>query len=59
MRDETTRQAAEEYLATKLTEDEQRYENEHNRAAAITLSLSWFGRDFKTPFSPSAASGIR
>ena len=39
MRDETTRQAAEEYLATKLTEDEQRYENEHNRAAAITLSL--------------------
>ena len=39
MRDETTRQAAQEYLAAKLTEDEQKYEDEHNRATAITRSL--------------------
>src|SRR5437899_5113132 len=33
--DETTRQAAQEYLAAKLTEEEQRYEDNHNLATAI------------------------
>src|SRR5438876_11717616 len=33
--DETTRQAAQEYLAAKLTKEEQRYEDNHNLATAI------------------------
>jgi len=42
MRDESTKQAAQEYLAAKLTEEEQRYEEEHNLAAAIARSpLVW------------------
>jgi hypothetical protein len=39
MRDESTKQAAQEYLATKLTEEEQKYENEHNMATAVARSL--------------------
>ena len=39
MRDETTKQAAQEYLATKLTEEEQKYEDEHNMATAVARSL--------------------
>src|SRR5260370_34014839 len=39
MRDETTKQAAQEYLAAKLTEEEQKYEDEHNMATAVARSL--------------------
>ncbi len=39
MRDESTKQAAQEYLATKLTEEEQKYEDEHNMATAVARSL--------------------
>jgi hypothetical protein len=39
MRDESTKQAAQEYLATKLTEEEQKYENEQNMATAVARSL--------------------
>jgi hypothetical protein len=42
MRDESTKQAAQEYLAAKLTEEEQLYEEKHNMAAAVALSaLVW------------------
>lgn len=44
MRDESTRQAAEEYLATKLTEEEQKYENEQNMATAVARSLQVWKR---------------
>ena len=39
MRDESTKQAAQEYLATKLTEEQQRYEDEQNRATAAARSI--------------------
>jgi hypothetical protein len=39
MRDESTKQAAQEYLATKLTEEQQRYEDEQNHATAIARSI--------------------
>lgn len=39
MRDESTKQAAQEYLATKLTEEQQRYEAEQNCATAIARSI--------------------
>ena len=40
--DETTRQAAQEYLAAKLTEEEQKYEAEQNLALATARSgLVW------------------
>jgi hypothetical protein len=39
MRDETTRQAAQEYLATKLSEEEQKYEDELNAALAAARCL--------------------
>jgi hypothetical protein len=39
MRDESTKQAAQEYLATKLSEEEQQYEREHNIATAVARSL--------------------
>ncbi len=39
MRDESTKQAAQEYLATKLTVEEQMYENERNMATAVARSL--------------------
>ena len=39
MRDESTRQAAQEYLATKLTEEEQKHENERNMVTAAARSL--------------------
>jgi hypothetical protein len=39
MREENTKQAAQEYLAAKLTEDELKYEDEQNRAAAAARSL--------------------
>jgi hypothetical protein len=39
MRDESTKQAAQEYLAAKLTEEEQMYENERNMATAAARSL--------------------
>jgi hypothetical protein len=44
MRDESTRQAAQEYLATKLTEEEQKYENERNMATAVARSLQVWNR---------------
>jgi hypothetical protein len=44
MRDESTKQAAEEYLAAKLTEDEQKYEDEQNLATAIARSLVMWKR---------------
>jgi hypothetical protein len=39
MRDESTKQAAQEYLATKLSEEEQKYEDEQNKATAVARSL--------------------
>ncbi len=39
MREENTKQAAQEYLAAKLTEDELKYEDEQNRATALARSL--------------------
>ena len=42
MRDENTKQAAQEYLAAKLTEEEQIYEETHNMALAVARSpLVW------------------
>ncbi|HEV1996406.1 MAG TPA: hypothetical protein VGR03_18875 [Candidatus Acidoferrum sp.] len=42
MIDESTKQAAQEYLAAKLTEEEQIYEEEHNLAMAVARSpLVW------------------
>jgi len=38
MRDESTKQAAQEYLAAKLTEEEQIYEEKHNMALAVARS---------------------
>ena len=46
MRDESTKQAAQEYLAAKLTEEEQIYEEKHNMATAVARSpLVW--KNFK------------
>jgi hypothetical protein len=39
MRDETTKQAAQEYLATKLAEENQKHEDKLNRETAVALSL--------------------
>ncbi|HEV3375212.1 MAG TPA: hypothetical protein VG051_05865 [Candidatus Acidoferrum sp.] len=44
MRDESTRQAAQEYLATKLTEEGQKYEDELNRVTAVARSLQVWKR---------------
>ena len=42
MRDESTKQAAQEYLASKLTEEEQIYEAEQNKAMAVARApLVW------------------
>ena len=42
MIDETTKQAAQEYLAAKLTEEEEIYEATHNQALAVARSpLVW------------------
>jgi hypothetical protein len=42
--DEKTRQAAQEYLAEKLSEEEQLYEDTHNKATATARSLQvWKG----------------
>jgi hypothetical protein len=42
MNDESTKQAAQEYLAAKLTEEEQIYEEKHNMATAVARSpLVW------------------
>ena len=42
MRDESTKQAAQEYLAAKLTEEEQIYEAQQNRATAVARApLVW------------------
>ena len=54
MRDESTKQAAEEYLAAKLTEEEQKYEDEQNACTAIARSLVMWKR-----FSDSLLSQIR
>src|SRR5438876_7754775 len=44
MRDESTKQAAQEYLAAKLTEEDQIYEEKHNMAMAVAGSpLVWKG----------------
>ena len=44
--DESTKQAAQEYLAAKLTEEEQLYEDEHNKATAVARAhLVW--KNFK------------
>jgi hypothetical protein len=39
MRDESTKQAAQEYLAAKLTEEDQKYEDERNLATAVARAL--------------------
>lgn len=39
MRDETTRQAAQEFLAAKLAEEGQKHEDKLNHEAAVALSL--------------------
>src|SRR5437763_7628134 len=42
MRDESTKQAAQEYLAARLTEEDQIYEEKHNMAMAVAGSpLVW------------------
>jgi hypothetical protein len=42
MNDESTKQAAQEYLAAKLTEEEQIYEEKHNMATAVARApLVW------------------
>jgi hypothetical protein len=42
MKDESTKQAAQEYLAAKLTEEEQIYEETHNMALAVARApLVW------------------
>jgi hypothetical protein len=42
MIDESTKQAAQEYLAAKLTEEEQMYEEKHNMATAVAHApLVW------------------
>src|SRR5437868_6351462 len=38
MRDESTKQAAQEYLAARLTEEDQIYEEKHNMAMAVAGS---------------------
>src|SRR5256885_7810154 len=44
MRDESTKQAAQEYLAARLTEEDQIYEEKHNMAMAVAGSaLVWKG----------------
>src|SRR6266513_1332862 len=44
MRDESTKQAAQEYLAAKLTEEDLIYEEKHNMAMAVAGSpLVWKG----------------
>src|SRR5438309_7000522 len=44
MRDESTKQAAQEYLAAKLTEEDQIYEEKHNMDMAVAGSpLVWKG----------------
>ena len=40
MRDESTKQAAQEYLAAKLTEEEQIYEEKHNMALAVARATT-------------------
>jgi hypothetical protein len=42
MRDESTKQAAQEYLAAKLSDEEQRYEDELNNALAERRSLHFW-----------------
>jgi hypothetical protein len=54
MRDESTKQAAQEYLAAKLTEDEQKYEDEQNLATAVARSVEMWRR-----FSQSMLSQCR
>jgi hypothetical protein len=54
MRDESTKQAAQEYLAAKLTEEEQKYEDEQNLAMANARSLVMWKR-----FSDSVLSQCR
>ena len=58
MRDETTKQAAQEYLATKLAEENQKHETS-STGKPPSPSLSGFGRILEMPFSRSAASGTQ
>ena len=58
MRDESTKQAVQEYLAAKLNEEEQIYEEKHNLATGLARA-PWFGRWLRKLFSRSAASGMR
>jgi|ERR1700674_886694 len=44
MRDESTKQAAQEYLAAKITEEDQKYEDERNMATAVARSLQVWKR---------------
>jgi hypothetical protein len=48
MRDETTKRAAEEYLATKLAEEGQAYENKLNSEAAVALAPQVWNRSAAT-----------
>jgi len=58
MRDESTKQAAQEYLAAKLTEEEQIYEETHNVALAVARA-PWFEEVLRMLFSRSALNGMR
>jgi hypothetical protein len=58
MRDESTKQAAQEYLAAKLTEEEQAYEAKLNGETAVR-ALASFGRALRKLFPRSAPSGTR
>jgi len=44
MRDESTKQAAQEYLAAKITVEDQKYEDERNRVTAVARSLQVWKR---------------
>jgi hypothetical protein len=44
MKDESTKQAAQEYMAAKLVEEDQKYEDERNRATAVARALQVWKR---------------
>jgi len=58
MQDESTKQAAQEYLAARLTEEEQIYEEKHNLVTAVARS-PLVGRGLRKLFSRSAVSGMQ
>jgi hypothetical protein len=44
VKDESTKQAAQEYLAARITEEDQKYEDERNRTAAVAGALQVWKR---------------